>query len=1062
MKRIGAPIANKLTVLSLAMLAGGIWLFAAKVSAGPVQLLSARDSRVSLSAAGNGNSVAPWISADARFVVFSSSASDLVTNDNGYLGLDVFLRDRDSNSTVLVSENLSGTGGGNEHSSYGMASSNGRYVMFESVASDLVPDDTNDMSDIFVRDLWTKSTTLVSVSTNGGSGDGASSDAVMSSDGRYVAFVSAADNLTADDTNGLSDIFVRDLVAGTTTLASVGAGASSTTMIPQPAITPDGRYVAFSTFGTANVFPYGPAGEVYVRDLVAGTTIWASTNAVAIATNLFNATSAQAASGQASISDDGRYVVFKALCTNSLGPTATLILRFDVTNEVTTLINTNGVLPINRQNEDLYGPAMSPDGRFVVYAGMMVNTNTTVIELWDANTGTNILISADMDGNVPTNSLSHSASVSPDGRFVTFLSDATNLVANSVSSGFYVHLRDVAAGVTQLVDANTSGVGATDDWGTVPVLSSNGQFVAYSSRDDSLVASDNNNAYDVFLRDTVGGATELISQRSPESVAQAGNTLSSMGPNSISADGTRVVFTSYASDLVTNDFNDERDVFVRDLLTGSNILVSVGTNGQAGLGGNSVTPVISANGQYVAFASLATNLVANDNDQAADIFRRDLQAGTTVLVGVKLSGTSYTTGRDASAPVISADGRYVAFIGYTNSPSSPQFTLWCDVDGGTTVVLTSGASIGPSISADGQRVAYFTYFNSQSYYLSVWDARLATNIYTNSTAMGSAAISPDGNWLLYQTLAGQLYVADLAAQTSSLIASDAPAIRSSAQWSADGRYFAFVSAANLVGGDTNGIADVYLYDLQNRTMALVSSNYNGTGSANGPSDWPVMSGDGRFVVFRSFATDVLPGVTNAPSLFAFDRLGGTMILLTTGTADTSWSSWISHPAISDNATVAYLNWDSSLVGGDLNRAGDVFSQTVAAPTLTDSDSDGIPDWWMIQYFGHPTGEAGDKSLATDDADGDGMSNLQEYLAGTVPTDFNSVLRIQIATELSGNNVLLTWPATAGKNYHVQYKNDLTDPVWLDATGSVIVIGNQGRFTASGDSSTRYYQVIVVE
>ena len=169
------------------------------------------------------------MSPDGRFVVFSSSASDLVTNDNGFFGLDVFIRDRESNTTTLVSENLSGTGGGNGHSSYGMASTNGRYVVFESVASDLVANDTNDLSDIFVRDLWTETTTLVSVSTNGYSGNGISSDAVMTPDGRYVAFDSLVNNLTAEDGNVLGDVFVRDLVAGTTALVSVGAsgGASA-------------------------------------------------------------------------------------------------------------------------------------------------------------------------------------------------------------------------------------------------------------------------------------------------------------------------------------------------------------------------------------------------------------------------------------------------------------------------------------------------------------------------------------------------------------------------------------------------------------------------------------------------------------------------------------------------------------------------------------------------------------------------------------------------------------------------------------------------------------------
>ena len=165
----------------------------------------------------NGDSVAPWISADGRFVLFSSSASDLVPDDNNQLGVDVFLRDRASNTTVLVSANFSGAGGGNGNSLAGQVSTNGRYAVFQSDASDLLPGDTNGVSDIFVRDLQTGSNILVSVAADGSWGNGVSTDPVMTPDGRYVAFVSAATNLVAGDTNGIADVFVRDLVNGTTT-----------------------------------------------------------------------------------------------------------------------------------------------------------------------------------------------------------------------------------------------------------------------------------------------------------------------------------------------------------------------------------------------------------------------------------------------------------------------------------------------------------------------------------------------------------------------------------------------------------------------------------------------------------------------------------------------------------------------------------------------------------------------------------------------------------------------------------------------------------------------------
>ena len=198
-------------------------IFVPLANAVPVQLLSARNPSVPLPAGGDDNSAAPSLSPDGRFVVFTSAANDLVPGGNSFYSLNVFLRDRTSNTTVLVSGNLSGTGGGNGNSMLGQVSTNGQFVVFQSDASNLVPNDTNGVTDIFVRDLVAGTTTLVSVSTNGGPANGASTDPVMTPDGRYVAFISSASNLVPGDTNGIPDVFVRDLVAGTNCLVSVGA-----------------------------------------------------------------------------------------------------------------------------------------------------------------------------------------------------------------------------------------------------------------------------------------------------------------------------------------------------------------------------------------------------------------------------------------------------------------------------------------------------------------------------------------------------------------------------------------------------------------------------------------------------------------------------------------------------------------------------------------------------------------------------------------------------------------------------------------------------------------------
>jgi Tol biopolymer transport system component len=206
-------------------------------------------TRVSVGGAGaeaHGDSSRPSISADGRYVAFESLASDLVADDtNGVC--DVFVHDRQTGSTTLVSVTPGGAGG-NGPSSDPSISADGRSVAFESLASDLIPGDTNGISDVFVHDRQTGSTTLVSVTPAGAGGNGPSSDPSISGDGRRVAFESAATDLVADDTNGVSDVFVRDRDAAATIRVSVAQdGTEGDLAGSRPCISADGQWVAFDS-----------------------------------------------------------------------------------------------------------------------------------------------------------------------------------------------------------------------------------------------------------------------------------------------------------------------------------------------------------------------------------------------------------------------------------------------------------------------------------------------------------------------------------------------------------------------------------------------------------------------------------------------------------------------------------------------------------------------------------------------------------------------------------------------------------------------------------------------
>src|ERR1043166_7404933 len=224
------------------LLAGG--LFATRpgmASSTPIQPISVPGLPV---ISGAGHSFTPSFSGDGQFVVFVSQANNLVTNDNLAPYLDVLVRDLINHRTALVSVNSSGIGGGNGNANFPTISSNGQLIAFESVASNLAGVDTNGAIDVFVRDMQAGTTTLVSVSTNGAaSGNGPSSNPTITPDGRYVFFESAASDLVADDTNGVADIFVRDLQLGLTSLISIG----QTNKSGSPSISTSGGLIAFVT-----------------------------------------------------------------------------------------------------------------------------------------------------------------------------------------------------------------------------------------------------------------------------------------------------------------------------------------------------------------------------------------------------------------------------------------------------------------------------------------------------------------------------------------------------------------------------------------------------------------------------------------------------------------------------------------------------------------------------------------------------------------------------------------------------------------------------------------------
>ncbi|WP_094672320.1 PD40 domain-containing protein [Hydrocoleum sp. CS-953] len=365
-----------------------------------------------------------------------------------------------------------------------------------------------------------------------------------------------------------------------------------------------------------------------------------------------------------SISADSRYIAFESAANNLvIGDTNNQTDIFITNRE----FKTTNIVSVNSfgvgGNLNSFHPSVSGDGHFVAFASnannlvLGDNNNTTDIFLRDFLTSTTTRISVDSLGN-QSNAASINPTISADGRFIAFESDATNLVMGDINNARDIFLHDTLTGITTQISRNSLGDQANFS-SFNPAISADGRFIAFDSFATNLVAGDTNNTRDVFWHDTLTGITSSISI---DALGNQGN-LSSIAP-SISNDGRFIAFESTATNLVPGDINGVRDIFVRDLLNGITTRVSVDIFGNQ-VSRSSFAPTISGDGRFVAFDSFDPLLVPGDSNGTNDIFVRDLLNGVTTKISVNYQGlegnlTSFN-------PAISAFGEVVAFDSFATN-----------------------------------------------------------------------------------------------------------------------------------------------------------------------------------------------------------------------------------------------------------------------------------------------------------------------------------------------------------------------------------------------------------
>jgi Tol biopolymer transport system component len=343
-------------------------VFAFNVTTGERRLIS------SAPGGANGPSSSPAISADGTRVAFASSATNLVAGDtNG--AADIFLTDRDG-AVTRVSVAADG-GDANGASSSLDVSADGRFVVFESAASNLVNGDSDGVADVFVRDLQTQKTALVSAARGGGPADGASGSPAISASGAFVSFASKATNLVAGDSNGVGDVFVRDLVLGRTSRVSVSSrGRQQNAPVAAPFsqisdVSRDGRYVVFDSDATNLVeADANQHTDVFLRDRRRKTTVLVSASSLNVQGNND--------SFSPLISSDGRIVAFQSLASNMApgdGPREDVFVR-DLAQRATSVVEVaddGSPRAAELVPQLLQRPALSADGRIAAFSSTAPN-----------------------------------------------------------------------------------------------------------------------------------------------------------------------------------------------------------------------------------------------------------------------------------------------------------------------------------------------------------------------------------------------------------------------------------------------------------------------------------------------------------------------------------------------------------------------------------------------------------------------------------------------------------------------------------------------------------------
>lgn len=770
----------------------------------------------------DGISYGARISDDGNYVVFTQTGAK---SPSGFFkDLFVYLYHRPSGTLTQI---------GRKHAStstiydlvfdYPEISADGQYVVFTSLAPDLVPGqtDTNSKLDVFLYQRSTGTLSLVSRASGSTArtADGASNLPTISADGRWIGFVSQGRNLVPGqiETGNNQDVFLFDRISGEMRLVSHTSASTRTAAGAfYYRMSANGRYLAFTT-EASNLVPgqvdTNGQSDVFVYDRVSGTTKLVSHNR-----NSRTATTKDPLrSVSPSLSADGRYIVFESFAVDLVSgqtdtPDTIDVFLYDQVVETTVLVSHTRGSSTTVGNGLSYGDLISADGRVILFDSYASDLAEGQIDphrfrdtfVYQRGSGEVTSVSRRDPGNpsIAAEGPSSIGDISADGRFVLFRSRANDLVPGQIDKPYYnpelfertgtwdVFLLDRATGKTRLMthttDSPATAIGRSST--ISPVLSADGRFAAFSLT---------GNSHEFFLYDQLADTFLLVNPHP----GLPGQSVGRPDAFSLSADGRYLAYACNGCQVVPGLGSLHNYVFLYDRITRTHTLVSHASGSpNTGADDDSQNPKISADGRFVLFESRASNLVASQTGaQVENVFLFDRTTGAVSLISHATA--SATAGGDAgsTASAISADGRWVLFSSSATNlvpgqtgPERPYALFLHDRASGQTTLVNHAVS-------------------SLTQQANAWH--------------GEASISADGRWVVFSSTATDL-----------------------------------VTGAN----DAADTSDVFLYD---RTSGLVTLVSQPDGSNRSAGFAPQISADGSRIAFRSNVP--------TPGFHIYDRSTGT-------------------------------------------------------------------------------------------------------------------------------------------------------------------------------------------